>query len=230
MARKKHRGLGRVALVAGVGLLGWYAYKKGAFDPVKEWWSSLSGGGSTTPDTTPSTTPSETTPSRSDSGGLWDSIIDWIADAFGGNSQGGSGSGSGTGLSDILDTIDGWFDKKKEDKTQTLIEQGVSAVGALGMAAVPVFIGTSPAVAEGLHTANVAITKKLQESGVQKPTKSGTAGTYLYDVVLPGNTTTSRVMIGAHDVVYDLSGSKAVKVTNMDAKTIKKQGTRVQTW
>jgi hypothetical protein len=247
MARRKS-GLGKVLVIGGVGLLGYYGYKKGWFDPVKKWWAGLSDGEEA--DTTPSnTTPSDTTPSDSDSGSSWfQNLIDGIVDHFGGNNEEGGSEGGNSLLSDIFDKVDDWFDKKRDEKTQeTIVEQGAGVlstiipaltapagaaagatvaagaaapsqvvgaattspaavqgststgaaqaastfaslgttpaqlvqlaqaplgtqIAAAAMAAVPVFIGTSSAVAEGVHKANVSITKVLQDLGIQKQT------------------------------------------------------------
>jgi len=243
MAKKKHKGLGKVALIGGIGLLAYYGYKKGWFTSIQEWISGLGDGSSSSTDT--STTDTTTTDTTADGTGTswWESLINGISDLFGGSSD---ASGGGTGLSDLLTDASDWLKDQKDQKQQSaLVEGGIGALGtvasalttgtgaaagasvasgaltpaaeagaaspaavqgttssgaaqaastfwqmsgtpsqlsklaasspatiiqAVAEAAVPIVIGASPAVAEGVHQANVSITKWLQDIGVQKKT------------------------------------------------------------
>jgi len=293
MAKKKHKGLGKVALIGGIGLLAYYGYKKGWFTSITDWISGLGDGSSSSTDT--STTDTTTTDTTADGTGTswWESLINGISDLFGGSSD---ASGGGTGLGDILDDVSEWFAGKKEEETANVAGnvagtiagaaapgvisalkptvpspvdsgaldaaaesgaaspaavQGATSSGtaqaastfwqmsgtpsqlaklsqaglgvqlqALAEASVPIIIGASPGVAEGVHQANVGITKWLQDIGVQKKTtyiQSGqAASTHAAAYTIAHESATDRVAreaVGRMQYKYGIKNVTAAGIT-----------------
>jgi len=170
MARKKNKTIGKLLVVGGIGLGGYYLYKVGN---EKGWWQSLLPNGGTTPDN------SGTTPDNGD--GPADPVKTAVDSAL---AVLGWLQKNNKTIADVIDTV-------TEDGTpidETPIEPspapevpiapaaaataGMSAAdiawNAFGVA-LPVWLGTSKQAAELTHQANVALTHAIgQETGLEK--------------------------------------------------------------
>jgi hypothetical protein len=87
---------------------------------------------------------------------------------------------------------------------------------------VPLYIGMSPAVAAGVHSANVKITKVLTDAGLYKETGLGIE---TYKLTVPGSNTKNVIVSHASGKVYDAQGN----VLDISAAEVKKTGTKVGT-
>jgi len=236
--------VGRLLLIGGVAAVGYYGYKKGWFDPIKNWLAGMSG------DQTPTDTPTDVVvdPTTIDGGEITLPSIDL--------------SGIGSFINGIGDFFGDLFKKPENAETTSQLAQtaaevaaallptaGAGVVGAeaattaaiasqtaptvaagestaaataatvgggaftrqmaalaaagpgtqllaLAEAAVPIIIGTSPAVAQAVHRANVNITETLTKWGVYTPNKQAENYTVNGQRYVVSNQTGKTYLIG----------------------------------
>lgn len=260
MARGKGgRMVGRLLLIGGVAAVGFYGYKKGWFDPIKNWLAGQSG------DTTPTNTDPGTTvdPTTIDGGAITlpdldlsgigtflDGIGDWFVDLFKKpekNSEttqqlaqtaaevatalipaagaGVVGTGAATTAAVASQTA------PTVAAGESTAAASASAVGggaffrqmnalaaagpgtqllALAEAAVPIIIGTSPAVAQAVHQANVNITETLTKWGVYTPDKQTENYTVNGKRYVVSNETGKTYLIGDDGIAVESTLSPSV--------------------
>jgi len=146
---KKNKTLGKLLVVGGVGLGGYYLYKVGT---EKGWWASLLGGSTTAPvATTPTTTPTDPVALAVD-GAL--GLLAWLQ------------ANKGT----VAAAVDGLAAAGVPVAELPAAAAATAAAGTSAAAnaawnafgiALPIWLGTSKQAAELTHQANVALTHAI---------------------------------------------------------------------
>jgi hypothetical protein len=109
------------------------------------------------------------------------------------------------------------FGKLAAAGTAVQLQAGLEAL-------VPIILGTSPAVAAGVHSANVAITKALTDAGLYKEREQ----LELYDVIVPGSNTKRVIVSNSTGKVYDGQGN-VLNISAAEIKATKKKTKTVTT-
>jgi len=156
MARRKNKTLGKLLVVGGLGLGGYYLYQAGN---EKGWWSSLLPNGGSTP--TPSPTPNG-------GGGEVDAVKTAVDAALGALGWLQTNNRTVATVVDNLTNNGTPIDEVPDTPTPSPSTSDVAkaAWNAFGIA-LPIWLGTSEQAAELTHQANVALTHAIgQETGL----------------------------------------------------------------